>query len=89
MEWTQISRVNPMTLICDLSLGSWVMCSAHRLTERNILVKCSENHPRASGDMEQNEGQNDCFAAGTVVRKIFLFSLVEGFPWRDGGNNVA
>ena len=28
------SRVNPLTL--TLSLGSWVMCSAHRLTKRNI-----------------------------------------------------
>ena len=31
-EWTQNSRVNPLTS----SLGSWVMCSANRLTERNI-----------------------------------------------------
>ena len=32
MERAQNSRVNPLTL----SLGSWVMCSAHRLTERNF-----------------------------------------------------
>ena len=32
MERTQNSRVNPLTL----SLGSWVMCSAHCLTKRNI-----------------------------------------------------
>ena len=29
MERTRNSRVNPLTL----SLGSWVMCSAHRRTE--------------------------------------------------------
>ena len=32
MVWTQNSRVNPLTL----SLGSWAMCSAHCLSERNI-----------------------------------------------------
>ena len=34
MELTQNTRVNPLTV--TLSLGSWVMCSAHRLTKRNI-----------------------------------------------------
>ena len=34
MEHPQNSRVNPLTL--TLSLGSWVMCSAHRLAKRNI-----------------------------------------------------
>ena len=34
-----------------LSLGSWVMCSAHPLTERNIWVKLNENHPKGSGDI--------------------------------------
>ena len=33
-ERTRNSRVNPLTL--TLNLGSWVMCSANRLTERNI-----------------------------------------------------
>ena len=37
MEWTRNSRVNLLTWTCDqVSLGSWVMCSAHRHTERNI-----------------------------------------------------
>ena len=36
MEWTQISSVNSMTL--TVSLGSWVICSAHHLTERNIAI---------------------------------------------------
>ena len=35
-----------------LSLGSWVICSAHRLTERNIWVKFNENQFKGSGDME-------------------------------------
>ena len=48
MEWTSNSRVNPSTL----SLGSWVMCSAHHLTEQNILVKFNANHQNGSGDME-------------------------------------
>ena len=30
----EIQGLNP--LILNLSLGSWVMCSAHRLTKRNI-----------------------------------------------------
>ena len=34
MERTLNSRVNPLTV--TLSLGSWVMCSTHRLTKRNI-----------------------------------------------------
>ena len=29
------------------------MCSAHRLTERNIWVKFNENRPEGSGDMKQ------------------------------------
>ena len=37
-----------MTL--TLSLGSWVMCSIHRLTERKIWVKFNENRPQGSGD---------------------------------------
>ena len=40
-----------MTL--TLSLGSWVMCSAHRLTERNIWVKLNENRPKGTGNMER------------------------------------
>ena len=44
-----------MTLTCDLNLilGSWVMCLAHCLTERNIWRKFKENHPKGSGDMEK------------------------------------
>ena len=38
-----------------LSLGSWAMCSAHRLTERNIWVKFNENHPKVSGDMQRTQ----------------------------------
>ena len=34
MKWTRNARVNPLTL----SLSSWAMCSAHRLTERNIKI---------------------------------------------------
>ena len=31
MEWTLNSRVNPLTLTCDLaSLGSWVRCFAFK-----------------------------------------------------------
>ena len=51
MEGTQNSRVNPLTL--TLSLGSWVMCSVHRLTKRNIWVKYHENRSKDSGDMER------------------------------------
>ena len=40
-----------MTL--TLSLGSWIMCSAHQLTERNICVKLNDNHSKGSGDMER------------------------------------
>ena len=36
-----------------LSLGSWVMCYAHCLTERNIRVKFIENQTKGSGDMER------------------------------------
>ena len=36
-----------------LGLGSWIMCSAHRLTERSIWVKFNENRPEGSGDMER------------------------------------
>ena len=38
MEQTRNSRVNPYTLTVTMtfSLGSWVMCSAHCLTEMNI-----------------------------------------------------
>ena len=38
-----------------LSLGSLVMCSAHRPTERNIWGKFTENRPKGSGDMEQTQ----------------------------------
>ena len=51
MEQTQNSRVDLLTL--NFGLGSWVMCSAHRLTKRNILVKFHENQSKGSGDMEQ------------------------------------
>ena len=40
-----------MTL--TFSLCSRVIGSAHRLTERNILVKFNENRPKGSGDMER------------------------------------
>ena len=36
-----------------LSLGKLFMCSEHRLTERNILVKFDENRSKDSGDMER------------------------------------
>ena len=36
IEQTKHSRVNPLTVSLGFSLGSWVMCSAHRLTEKNI-----------------------------------------------------
>ena len=49
MEQTRNSRVNPLTL----SLGSWVMRSAHRLTKRKIWVKFHENLSMGLGDMEQ------------------------------------
>ena len=50
MEQTRSSRViNPLTL----SLGSWVMCSAHRLTKRKIWVKFHENLSMGLGDMER------------------------------------
>ena len=29
------------------------MCSAHRLTKRNIRLKYHENQPKGSGDMER------------------------------------
>ena len=35
-----------------LSLGRWVMCSAHLLLEWNIWVKFNENQPKGSGDMK-------------------------------------
>ena len=53
MEQTINSRVNPLTL--TFSLGSWVMCSAHCLTKRNILVKFNENRSKGSGDMERTQ----------------------------------
>ena len=31
------------------------MCSAHCLTERNVLVKFKENRPKGSGDMERTQ----------------------------------
>ena len=36
MKRTQISRVNALTL--TFSLGSWAMCSVHRLTKRNVCI---------------------------------------------------
>ena len=36
MEPARNSRINPLTLTCDLELGSWVMCFAHSLTKRYI-----------------------------------------------------
>ena len=36
LDQTRNSRVNPLTLTLTLSLGSWVMSSAHHLTERYI-----------------------------------------------------
>ena len=36
IERTQNSRVNHLTLTCDLDLESRVMCSAHHLSKRNI-----------------------------------------------------
>ena len=36
-----------------LSLGSWFMSLAHRLTEMNIWVKFNKNQPKGSGDMEK------------------------------------
>ena len=54
MKGTWNSRVNPMILTHDLqSLGSWAMCSAHRLTERNIWVKFNEIRPKVSGDLKR------------------------------------
>ena len=51
MEWTRNSRVNPFLL----SLGRWVMCSAHRFTERNISVKFNENRSKDLGDIERTQ----------------------------------
>ena len=53
MERTRNSRVNPMTL--SSSLGSWVMCSAHNLTKRNIRVKFHENRSKGSGALERTQ----------------------------------
>ena len=50
MEWTQYSRVNPLTLKCDLDLEP-----GNRLTERNIWVKFDENCSKGSGDMERTQ----------------------------------
>ena len=50
IERKRSSRVYHLTL--TLSLGSWVMCSAHCLTNRNILVKFHENQSKGSGDKE-------------------------------------
>ena len=41
-----------------LSLGSWVMCSAHRLTERNIWVMFNENRPKGFGGMERTRNSS-------------------------------
>ena len=49
IEQTRNSRINPLTL--TLSLNSWVMFCAHRLTKRNICVKFHENRSKGSGYM--------------------------------------
>ena len=49
MERTRNSRVNPLTL----SLGSWVICFAHRLTKSKIWAKFHENLSMALGDVER------------------------------------
>ena len=36
-----------------VNLGSWVICSAHGLTKRNILVKFHGNRSKGSGDKER------------------------------------
>ena len=48
----------PVTLTS--SLGSWVMCSEHWLTERNIWVKFNESRLKGPGDMKpaQNSSIN-------------------------------
>ena len=51
MEGTRNSRVNPLPL--SLSVGSWVMCPAHRVTKRNKGVKYHKNRSKGSGDMER------------------------------------
>ena len=38
-----------------LSLGSWVMCSAHPLTKKNIWVKSNENRSKGLGDLERTQ----------------------------------
>ena len=48
-EGTQNSRVNHMTLTCDLES----MKPGHVLTERNILVKFNENRSKGSEDTER------------------------------------
>ena len=47
-----------LSVALTLSLRSWVICSAHRLTEKNIRVKFNENRSKGSGDIQwtQNEG---------------------------------
>ena len=52
-EWTQNSRLKPVTLNCDLvSLHGWAMGSAHHFTEANIWPKLKENPSRGKGDIE-------------------------------------
>ena len=54
MERTQNSRVNHMTLKCDLDIESAYVTfdgSTYRLTERNLWVKLNENRSKCSGDM--------------------------------------
>ena len=53
MGLTRNLRVNLLTL--TLSLGSWVTCSAHHLTKRNIQVNFHENRSKGSGDMERTQ----------------------------------
>ena len=60
------------TLIWHLTVGNRVLCSAHRLTERNIWVKFNENRPKGSGDMERKQksyGRNDRLMDGRTDRR--------------------
>ena len=37
----------------DHEFSNWDICSAHRLTKRNICVKFNENRSKGYGDMER------------------------------------
>ena len=75
MERTRKSRVNPLTLTCDLvfSLGSWVICSAHRLTKRNIQVKYQTNRSKGSGGTVSSP--NHTFFLGKLEQFVHILSL--------------